>query len=821
MEDPFIANGKWTSTFTIPMVQCSTILIDDDPLYESNGNWNNKVEKGETVEMVPLIDNKSEWVLSNVTAQFIPLSDSIRIKDSIQSFSSIAAGSINNYYNTDMALTKNSKAASFNINMLLNGTFDESRAINYNYVINFINGITLSQNKYLIPATGNVIYSRIEFYQNVTPNAANPQNLIGPGRKVRFKVQVQNNLNIRTYALRGIIRCSDKSLAITDSTAAYDEVNASQLMWSRDEFEVTIPNELPASGVYLITLKIQDPFIANGTWTNTFKLPFLQISRTVLDDDDIPDSNGNGDGIIQPGETIEIFPLLKNTTSFTFYTASGTLSSADNNITIWNNKTGASGPVYNTWRYNFISGAMQPINPATDNIMTEEDFVFDYNLTGTYSRNLDLKVATYLNGVQGDTWDVGGIQMNYSLPIVLNQGYPTGPLQITAGGPTNFCTGSSVNLVISSGTATGFKYQWKKNNTNITGATNTIYGANQGGTYQAVGTDSYSNSNSSNIISLTAVPSPNTNVTASGPTQICGTGSVTLNATTGTNYTYQWYNNSALITGQTNQRLTATQSGNYKVLVSNGGCSAYSTVTTFTITAIPAAPLVTSPVIYCQSSISNQLSATGSNLLWYNSAAGGNGSQIAPTPLTTNASTTNYYLSQTVNTCESPRAIIAVTVNICGYVIVGFVTYDNISNTVLSNVKLVLKSQDNKKIDSTYSDIYGYYEFNNISNGTYTIVATSKSDVRQINPLDALLVNRNYIQIYNFPDYLKSKAADVNIDNTVNPLDALLINRFFINVITSFKSGAWLFETPIVNVNSGNVNHDIKGICFGDVNASY
>ena len=53
---------------------------------------------------------------------------------------------------------------------------------------------------------------------------------------------------------------------------------------------------------------------------------------------------------------------------------------------------------------------------------------------------------------------------------------------ITAQGPTTFCAGDSVVLTANSGT--GFLYQWKKNNTNISGATNQNYTAKTGGTYK-------------------------------------------------------------------------------------------------------------------------------------------------------------------------------------------------------------------------------------------------------------------------------------------------------------------------------------------------
>jgi Ig-like domain CHU_C associated/SprB repeat len=76
----------------------------------------------------------------------------------------------------------------------------------------------------------------------------------------------------------------------------------------------------------------------------------------------------------------------------------------------------------------------------------------------------------------------------------------------------------------------------------------------------------------------------------------------------------------------------------------------------------PAAPTVSSPVNYCLNSTASPLTATGSNLLWYTAPTGGTGSSTAPTPVTTAAGTTSYYVSQTVG-CEGSRAQINVIVN--------------------------------------------------------------------------------------------------------------------------------------------------------------
>ncbi|MBP9739719.1 MAG: gliding motility-associated C-terminal domain-containing protein [Chitinophagaceae bacterium] len=76
-----------------------------------------------------------------------------------------------------------------------------------------------------------------------------------------------------------------------------------------------------------------------------------------------------------------------------------------------------------------------------------------------------------------------------------------------------------------------------------------------------------------------------------------------------------------------------------------------------------AAPTVTSLYNYCQNASATALVATGSNLLWYTTPIGGTGTSVATTPTTTTVGTTNYYVSQTINSCESPRSLITVKVS--------------------------------------------------------------------------------------------------------------------------------------------------------------
>uniref|UniRef100_UPI002632D679 glycoside hydrolase family 11 protein n=1 Tax=uncultured Cytophaga sp. TaxID=160238 RepID=UPI002632D679 len=75
------------------------------------------------------------------------------------------------------------------------------------------------------------------------------------------------------------------------------------------------------------------------------------------------------------------------------------------------------------------------------------------------------------------------------------------------------------------------------------------------------------------------------------------------------------------------------------------------------------APTVPSAIVnYDLNATATQLTATGTALKWYMAETGGTALSNAPTPSTSTVSTTVYYVGQTLNGCEGPRA--SVTVNV-------------------------------------------------------------------------------------------------------------------------------------------------------------
>ncbi|MEI7471278.1 MAG: gliding motility-associated C-terminal domain-containing protein, partial [Chitinophagaceae bacterium] len=105
---------------------------------------------------------------------------------------------------------------------------------------------------------------------------------------------------------------------------------------------------------------------------------------------------------------------------------------------------------------------------------------------------------------------------------------------------------------------------------------------------------------------------------------------------------------------------------NYTIIVKDviSACVSTGTTVTVNIVAPPSpAPIITSPVNYCQNDRAIALNALGINLLWYTSAIGGTGTSTAPTPNTAAIGSNSFYVSQTlIGFCESARVPVLVNV---------------------------------------------------------------------------------------------------------------------------------------------------------------
>lgn len=208
---------------------------------------------------------------------------------------------------------------------------------------------------------------------------------------------------------------------------------------------------------------------------------------------------------------------------------------------------------------------------------------------------------------------------------------PLPVVQITASGPTTFCTGGNVTLTASGGSS----YVWS-NNSNAASIT-----VNAAGTYSVTATNSCGNATGS--ITVTVLSLPVAQISASGPTTICSGDNLTLTASGGTNYT--WSN------GDNTAATVVNTAGTYIVTASNICGTDTAAVTVVTLPA-PQATISGNTTICAGDQAVLSASGTG-NFLWSN----GSGSNSI------SVSTAGTYYLVASNSCGSDTAFVNVSVD--------------------------------------------------------------------------------------------------------------------------------------------------------------
>lgn len=168
------------------------------------------------------------------------------------------------------------------------------------------------------------------------------------------------------------------------------------------------------------------------------------------------------------------------------------------------------------------------------------------------------------------------------------------------------------------------------------------------------------------VIGVTVKPTPAAPPTT--PVPACQNRPATaLSASAAAGATLNWYGTEA--TGGTASPTApvpatdALGTRTYYVSQTVNGCESARSALSVTTNAVPLPPAVTPPAAYCEGVSATALIATGQGLRWYGTnATGGTGSGSPTVPGTNTVGTTNYYVTQTVSSCESDRTVIPVLV---------------------------------------------------------------------------------------------------------------------------------------------------------------
>jgi len=204
---------------------------------------------------------------------------------------------------------------------------------------------------------------------------------------------------------------------------------------------------------------------------------------------------------------------------------------------------------------------------------------------------------------------------------------------VTSSGPTVLCEGEILQLNAPAGS--NLTYAWS------TGATSASIDVSEEGTYMVTVTNTTTGCfTTSAALAIVVAPDETPSVAVSGTLKFCEGESVSLTANPALGYLW---NNGAIT-----QTLVATESGLYSVTI-QGACETFiSDPIEVEVLAAPA-PAVAETQIWSPVATSSDLTATGTDLMWYDAAVGGNILGTGPsytTPVVT--SSASFYVEQTL-----------------------------------------------------------------------------------------------------------------------------------------------------------------------------
>jgi len=231
--------------------------------------------------------------------------------------------------------------------------------------------------------------------------------------------------------------------------------------------------------------------------------------------------------------------------------------------------------------FRLFSGPVDRLDAANGAVLAGQ--TISANLTGLY-----VVSVTDANGCTGA-----------SAPVSV-QVIPSPVPTITALGPTTFCVGGSVTLVSS----TASSYLWN------TGETTQEITVSTSGNYVVTVTDEFGCVGSSSSTNVFTNDNPIVTVSASGPTEFCIGGTVTLTATGGIDY--QWS------TGDITDQITVASTGTFTVTVTNvNNCSTVSDPVDVVVNPLPT-PSITAdgPTTFCDGGSVTLTASAGASYLW-------------------------------------------------------------------------------------------------------------------------------------------------------------------------------------------------------------
>ena len=277
----------------------------------------------------------------------------------------------------------------------------------------------------------------------ILPHPTNPSNYLNPGKIVRFKVEVKNKLNINLTSSQINMtptNSSDPYVTVTTNQSGLNNITAGASRYTLSEFEIKIDSSCPPGHIFYADFQVIDQ-ITSTSYSSTgypiFIQPLINVEQsspgvapgTLIDDDSNPDSNGDDDHIVDPNETIELTPVLQESSNsllnqLSLNTMKGCLKDTNNYpyVNIRSGVPGASGTIYSCLPpFSSFPGDWNVQQIQNNNyVLPPYDFVFDYTNTSTCKFDLFIEFQATTNYQFDPSWITRSSDIKWLTKVTIN-----------------------------------------------------------------------------------------------------------------------------------------------------------------------------------------------------------------------------------------------------------------------------------------------------------------------------------------------------------------------------------------------------------------
>ncbi len=149
---------------------------------------------------------------------------------------------------------------------------------------------------------------------NTGGSSGNGNGVINNGETIELTVRLQNFGHQEASGVTTTLQSTDLFITILDSLCSFGTIQPQDTVWSSTPYRFLVDGNVPNNHRISLTLQIEDNL--SNHWISSLgsyaASPSFTLSSVVFDDDAVGQSQGNDNGELNPGETIELSMTVAN-----------------------------------------------------------------------------------------------------------------------------------------------------------------------------------------------------------------------------------------------------------------------------------------------------------------------------------------------------------------------------------------------------------------------------------------------------------------------------------------------------------------------------